>query len=82
MTPGDRLLIVTTTYVVRFQHCDANQVLGLSDYRCCIDTVGIDRADSRPEALAHELSTTDYLMEFWSAIRSMRKLHATVSGRG
>jgi hypothetical protein len=78
-TAGDRLLIITTTYFVPFQHCDAIQVLGLSHYRCGIDTIGIDPANSRPEVLAYELSAADHLMEIRSAVRSMRALHATVT---
>lgn len=69
---GDRLLLVTTTYFVPFQHCDAIRVFGLGRHRCGIDTIGV-----APE---YALTTTDHLMEIRSAVRSMRALHTALAG--
>ncbi|MEV6525746.1 hypothetical protein AB0M43_27740 [Longispora sp. NPDC051575] len=71
-SPTGRLLLVTSTAYVPFQHCDALRVLGL-EYGCEIDTVGL-----APTALP--FTPANYLQEVRSAIRSMRALHAVLTG--
>jgi hypothetical protein len=71
---GERLLLITTTYFVPFQHCDAIRVLGL-EMGCRIDTIGVDPATSAEPALRRPLTVADYLMEIRSALRSMRALY-------
>jgi len=78
LSPGDRVLVVTSPIYVPFQHCDAVRTLGLP-YGCDIDTVGVDPAfidDGLPKTT---LTAGRYLQEIRSAIRSMRALYAAVN---
>ncbi len=74
LAPGDSVLVVTSALFVPFQHCDAVAHLGLP-YGAAVDTVGVDTG-SLPEAhFRREYTSSGYLQEIRSAIRSMRRLH-------
>jgi hypothetical protein len=70
LTPGDRLLLVTSTAYVPYQHCDALRILGL-EYGCEVDTVGL-----APTPLP--FTSANYLQEVRSALRSMRALYSSI----
>jgi hypothetical protein len=74
-----RILIVTTSYFVPFQHCDAVRMIGLPR-ECEIETIGVNPPVTAHEPAGYGVTTADYLMEIRSAIRSMRSLHASVDG--
>lgn len=77
LTPADRVLLVTSTIYVPFQHCDAIRTLGLR-HGCGIDTVAVDPQTMDP-ALRQPVTSTQFLQEIRSAIRSLRALHQAVS---
>ncbi|MEH1015039.1 hypothetical protein V6U90_18240 [Micromonospora sp. CPCC 206060] len=80
LAPGDRVLMVTAPIYVPFQHCDALRVLALP-YGCGVDTVGVDPDLPTLRPLPEPALTPGrYLQEIRSAIRSMRHLHAALSG--
>lgn len=72
LTPGERVLAVTTPIYVPAQHCAAVRMLSLP-YGVIVDTVGTD-----PVLVSglwqQDFSPTRYLMEIRSAIRGMRSL--------
>lgn len=72
LRPGQRLLAVTTPIYVTAQHAVAVASLG-SRYGVTVDTVGTDPGLTDPR-WAQDFSATRYLMEFRSAIRSLRAL--------
>ena len=72
--------MVTAPIYVPFQHCDALRVLAVP-YGCGVDTVGVDPGLPALRALPEPTLTPGrYLQEIRSAIRSMRHLHAALSG--
>jgi hypothetical protein len=79
LSRGDRLLMVTASIYVPFQHCDAVRTLGLP-YGCGIDTVGVDQRFVDPRLPPPTLTPGRYLQEIRSAIRSMRALHSSTDG--
>jgi hypothetical protein len=79
LSPADRVLMVTAPIYVPFQHCDALRTLGLP-YGCGIDTVGVDPALDLGRLPEPTLTPGRYLQEVRSAIRSMRALHAELTG--
>ncbi|GLY24534.1 hypothetical protein [Micromonospora sp. NBRC 101691] len=75
--PGQKILLVTTEHFVPFQHADAIRVLGVP-YGCAVETVGVDPATVSSGHLRQRLTTTNFLQETRSAIRSMQLLLSTV----
>lgn len=75
--PGDRILMVTSSIYVPFQHTDAVRTLGLP-HGCVIETVGIDPAlvDDRGEPQIFR--GVNYLQELNSMLRSLRALSETL----
>ncbi|MCX4471250.1 hypothetical protein OOK41_13150 [Micromonospora sp. NBC_01655] len=80
LSPGDPVLVVTAPIYVPFQHCDALRTLTVP-YGCAIETVGVD-PDVPDLARLPEPALTPgrHLQEIRSAIRSMRALHASLTG--
>lgn len=74
LAPGDSVLVVTSALFVPFQHCDAVTHLGLP-YGVVVDTVGVDPASLPEPHFRREYTSSAYLQEIRSAIRSMRRLH-------
>ncbi len=74
---GDRVLVVTNSIYVPFQHCDAINTLGLS-YGCGVETIGLDPALLVEGQPAQCWSTDRYLQEIRSAIRAMGNLFAAL----
>jgi hypothetical protein len=72
LTPGQRILLVTTDIYRPYQHADAVRMLGLP-YGVEIDVVGIRPGDVDP-AFAQEFAPSQYLQEVRSTIRAMRML--------
>ncbi|MFK3981817.1 hypothetical protein ACI2K4_15750 [Micromonospora sp. NPDC050397] len=81
LTPGDRVLVVTSPSYVPFQHCDAVRMLRL-DYGCAVDTVGFDATRLRGLPPAPVLAPDRYLQEIRSAIRSMESLFRALDPPG
>jgi hypothetical protein len=77
--PGERILVVTSPIYVPFQHADAVRLLGLP-YRVGVDTVGFDPTVATTPQPAQAGDTHRYLQEIRSAIRSLRRLHDTLTG--
>lgn len=73
VAPGAKVLMVTSTIYVPFQHADALRILGLP-YGCAIDTVGIDHAVIDTSGVAQEFRGVNYLQEINSAVRSFKSL--------
>jgi hypothetical protein len=75
--PGQRLLIVTTDIYVPFQKADALRLLALP-HEVAVEVAGVvpGLVDRR---LAHEFTPDKYLQEIRSTIRSLRRLHETLS---
>ncbi|HEY1178962.1 MAG TPA: hypothetical protein VGF17_22645, partial [Phytomonospora sp.] len=77
--PRDRVLVVTSTMYVPFQHADAVATIGLP-YGCAVDTVGIDLTE-HPDPRFRQVHAPDQcLQEIRSAVRSMRWLYGVASG--
>jgi len=76
--PRDRVLVVTSTAYVPFQHADAVATIGLP-YGCAVDTVGVDLT-AHPDARFRQAQAPDQcLQEIRSAVRSMRRLYEAAS---
>jgi len=73
LRPGQRVLLVTTTIYVPYQHVGAIGMLGLP-YGVELDTVGVDPGNAPDEALRQDFSAQQYLQEVRSTIRGMRSL--------
>jgi hypothetical protein len=73
LRPGQRILLVTTTIYVPYQHVGAIGMLGLP-YGVEVDTVGVDPSDARHEDLRQDFTAQKYLQELRSTIRGMRSL--------
>jgi hypothetical protein len=73
--PGQRVLAVTTSIYVPYQHAVAIQLLGLP-FGCSIDTVGIDFTVIDNGRSPQDLRGVSYLLEIRSAIRAYRHLDA------
>ncbi len=73
VSPGQRVLMVTSPIYVPFQHADAVRMLGLP-YGCVIDTVGIDpdAVDERGEPQIFR--GVNHLQELNSTLRSYKAL--------
>jgi hypothetical protein len=76
LAAGHRILLVTSTIYVPFQHADAVRMLA-AIYGCAVETVGV------PDQWAavtprQQFSAANYLQELRSAIRSMRMLVESV----
>lgn len=78
--PGERVLLVTSTIYIPFQHADAIRMLGLP-YGAEVDTVGVDTTAVREPELRQIFTSSNYLQEIRSAIRSMRSLVTTAQQR-
>jgi hypothetical protein len=65
LTPGQRILIVTTEIYVPFQHA--------LPYEVQVDMAGVDPSKTHP-ALAQTFETHNYLQEIRSTIRALRTL--------
>ncbi|MEV0649656.1 hypothetical protein AB0I28_30810 [Phytomonospora sp. NPDC050363] len=76
--PRDRVLVVTSTTYLPFQHADAIATIGLP-YGCAVDTVGIDLAAHPDERHRQRHDPDRCLQEIRSAIWSMRRLYETAS---
>lgn len=74
---GQRVLLVTSTIYIPFQHTDAIRMLGLP-YGAEVDTVGVDTTMVSDEKLRQTFAASGYLQEVRSAIRSMRALVAAI----
>lgn len=72
--PADRVLVVTSSLFVPFQHCDALSHMGLP-YGCGVETVGVDTTRLPESHYRKNYSASAYLQEARSAIRSMRRLY-------
>ena len=75
---GQRVLMVTSTIYVPFQHTDAVRMLGLP-HGCVIDTVGIDTAKIDERGESQEFRGVNYLQELNSTIRSLKLLADTLA---
>jgi hypothetical protein len=75
---GQRVLVVTTDIYQPFQHADALRLLALP-FGVDVDTIGMvpGKVDHR---LTHNFEPHNYLQETRSTIRSLRLLHAALSG--
>lgn len=73
LSPGQRVLLVTTTIYVPYQHVGAIGMLGLP-YGVEVDTVGVDTNDEQHGVLRQAFSAEKYLQELRSTIRAMRAL--------
>jgi hypothetical protein len=72
LQPEHRVLLVTSSIYVPFQHADALRTLAAS-YGCGIDTVGVPSAITAGMA-AQIFTSANYLQEIRSTIRSFRLL--------
>jgi hypothetical protein len=70
---GQRVLLVTSAIYIPFQHADAIRMLGLP-YGADVDTVGVDTTTVREPELRQTFTSSNYLQEVRSAIRSFRSL--------
>lgn len=68
---SDRVLIVTNAIYVPFQGVDALRMLALS-YGCGIDVIGVKPEQSAPGVPAQTFSSSHYLQEINSTLRSIR----------
>jgi hypothetical protein len=76
LAAGHRILLVTSSIYVPFQHADAVRMLA-AIYGCAVETVGVPEqwTAGMPR---QQFSASNYLQEFRSAIRSMRMLVESV----
>jgi hypothetical protein len=73
LTPGHRVLLVTSAIYVPFQHADAMRMLS-AVYGCAVETVGVPAEWTVDGIAKQEFTAANYLQELRSAIRSMRLL--------
>lgn len=78
--PGDRVLAVTTSIYVPYQHAVAILYLGLP-FGCSIDTVGIDFSIIKCDRNLPPFRGVHYLQETRSALRAYRQLVAVLEDR-
>ena len=78
ISPGDRILMVTSPIYVPFQHMDAVRLLGLT-YGCVIDTVGIAPGVVEEHGHPQIWRAVNYLQELNSTVRSLKLLHDTLA---
>ncbi|WFE52893.1 hypothetical protein [Micromonospora sp. WMMD1155] len=79
LQPTDRILVVTSSIYVPFQHNDAIRILAMR-YGCGIDTVGFDPARASVPMASGATGPDRYLQEIRSGILSMRRLHHALAG--
>ncbi|MFG1872022.1 hypothetical protein [Micromonospora arborensis] len=75
----DRILVITSSIYVPFQHSDAIRMLAMR-YGCGIDTIGFDPMNATIPMAAEATSPDRYLQEIRSGILSMRRLHHALAG--
>ncbi|MCG5472067.1 hypothetical protein LADH09A_006102 [Micromonospora sp. LAH09] len=75
----DRILVVTSSIYVPFQHNDAIRMLAMR-YGCGIDTVGFDPTQATIPMASGATGPDRYLQEIRSGILSMRRLHHALAG--
>lgn len=80
LTPGQRLLLVTSDIYVRFQHAAALRTLALP-HSVSVDAIGIQPGDV-DLSLAQEFEPHQYLQEVRSTIRALRSLHLALAEGG
>jgi hypothetical protein len=73
LTPGERVLVVTTEIYVPYQHADAIRMLALP-YGVVVDTVGVMPGNAHPD-LRQTFGADKYLQELRSTIRAYRALN-------
>lgn len=78
LSPGDRVLLVTSAIYVPFQGLDAVRMLSLP-YRCGIDVVGAPLDLTWDDVPRQEFRAVHFLQELNSAIRS---IHAALQAAG
>jgi hypothetical protein len=79
--PTDRVLAVTSTIYVPFQHAVALQHLALP-FGCEVDTVGIDSAVIDDGGMPQTFRGVNYLLEIRSTVRAFRKLVGMIAANG
>jgi hypothetical protein len=72
LQPGQRLLVVTTSIYVPFQHANAVRMLALP-FGVSVETVGAEPGDLDPR-LYQQFLAHNYLQEVRSTIRALREL--------
>lgn len=77
--PHQRVLLVTSAIYIPFQHADAIRMLGLP-FGADVDTIGVDTTAIREPELRQTFTSSNYLQEMRSAVRSMRALTAALPG--
>jgi len=77
LTPGHRVLLITSSIYVPFQHADAVRMLA-AVYGCAVETVGVPAAWTVDGVPSQRFTAANYLQEMRSAIRSMRLLTESV----
>ncbi|MET7667935.1 hypothetical protein [Micromonospora luteifusca] len=75
----DRILVITSSIYVPFQHSDAIRMLAMR-YGCGIDTIGFDPGKATIPMAAGATGPDRYLQEIRSGILSMRRLHHALAG--
>jgi hypothetical protein len=73
LTAGHRVLLVTSSIYVPFQHADAVRMLA-AVYGCAVETVGVPAEWTVSGMPLQQFTAANYLQEIRSAIRSLRML--------
>jgi hypothetical protein len=77
LSPGQRILLVTTDIYARYQHADALRMLAVP-YSVGVDVVGMRPGDV-DRRLTQEFRPHHYLQEIRSTIRALRALHQALA---